>query len=97
MIGTITTRMALWNICVSNDHWYISLSGPFLIYDLSPGLQQSKTTVSVVELELLILPEHMRLLTVLSGIRVGRSLVFLHQTEHMITLDYIIYNSIWFA
>ena len=49
------------------------------MYDLSPGLQQNKTTVSVVELELLILPEHMSLLTVLGGVRVGRSLVFLQQ------------------
>jgi hypothetical protein len=57
-------------------------SGSFLIYDLSPGMQQSKTTVSVVELELLILPEHMSLLTVLGGARVGRYLVFLQQTEH---------------
>jgi hypothetical protein len=32
-----------------------SKSGPFPIYDLSTGLQQSKTTVSVVELELPIL------------------------------------------
>jgi hypothetical protein len=45
-------------------------------------MQQSKTTVSVVELELLILPEHMSLLTVLGGVRVGRYLVFLQQTEH---------------
>ena len=45
-------------------------------------MQQSKTTVSVVELELLILPEHMSLLTVLGGARVGRYLVFLQQTEH---------------
>ena len=45
-------------------------------------MQQSKTTVSVVELELLILPELMSLLTVLGGVRVGRSLVFLQQTEH---------------
>jgi hypothetical protein len=59
-----------------------SKSGPFPIYDLSTGLQQSKTTVSVVELELPILPEHMSLLTVLGGVRVGRSLVFLQQTEH---------------
>ena len=45
-------------------------------------MQQSKTTVSVVELELLILPELMNLLMILGGVRVGRSLVFLQQTEH---------------
>ena len=35
-----------------------------------------------MELKLLILPEHMSLLTVLGGVGVGRSLVFLQQTEH---------------
>jgi hypothetical protein len=55
----------------------------FISLSLSaPGLQQNKTTMSVVELELLILPEHMSLLTVLGGVRVDRSLVFLQRTEH---------------
>jgi hypothetical protein len=45
-------------------------------------MQQIKTTVAVVELELLILQELKSLLTVLGGVRVGRSLVFLQQTVH---------------
>ena len=70
----------LWNICVTNNHGYVSLvvstsrSFPhsWLITGFVTGLTRR---VSLVELELLTLLEHMSSPPVYSGFRVTRSLI----------------------
>jgi hypothetical protein len=70
----------LWNICVTNDHGYVpfvvntSLSFPhsWLITGFVTRLTR---WVSLVEQELLILPEHLSSPPVFSWVRVTRSLV----------------------
>jgi hypothetical protein len=71
----------LWNICVTNDHGYIPLvvntSRSFPRSWLITGFITRLTRrVSLVEQELLTLPEHMSSPPVFSGVRVTRSLVF---------------------
>jgi hypothetical protein len=70
----------LWNICVTNDHGYVPLvvntSRSFPRSWLITGFVTRLTRrVSLVEQELLTLPEHLSSPTVFSGVRVTRSLV----------------------
>jgi hypothetical protein len=70
----------LWNICVTNDHGYVPLvvnttrSFPhsWLITGSTTRLTRR---VSLVEEELITLPEHLSSPPVCSGVRVSRSLV----------------------
>jgi hypothetical protein len=70
----------LWNICVTNDHGYVPLvvstSRFFPRSWLITGFVTRLTRrVSLVEQELLTLPEHMSSPLVFNGVRVTRSLV----------------------
>jgi len=70
----------LWNICVTNDHGYVPLvvktSRPFPHSRLVTGFVTRLTQrVSLVEQELLTLPEHLSSPPVFSRFRVTRSLV----------------------
>ena len=70
----------LWNICVTNDHGYVSL-----VVNISRSFPHSRLItgfvtrlirrVPLVEQELLTLPEHLRSPPVLSDVCVTRSLV----------------------
>jgi len=69
----------LWNICVTNDHGYVLLvvntSRFFPHSRLITGFVTRLTRrVTIVEQELLTLPEHMSSPAVFSGVRVTRSL-----------------------
>ena len=70
----------LWNICVTNDNWYVPLvvntSRSFAHSRLITGFVTRLTRqVPLVEQELLTLPEHLSSPPVFSGVRVTRSLV----------------------
>jgi hypothetical protein len=70
----------LWNICVTNDHGYVPLvinnSRSFPHSRFITGFVTRLTRrVSLVEQELLTLPEHLSSPSVFSRIRVSRSLV----------------------
>ena len=70
----------LWNICVTNDYGYVPLvvstSWSFPRSWFITGFVSSLTRrVSLVEQELLTLPEHLSSPPVFSGVRVTRSLV----------------------
>jgi hypothetical protein len=69
----------LWNICVTNDHGYVSLvntSRSFPHSRLITGFVTRLTRrVPLVEQELLTLPEHLSSPPVFCGVRVTRSLV----------------------
>jgi hypothetical protein len=70
----------LWNICVTNDHWYVPLvvntSRPFPHSCVSTGfVTRLAQRVSQVEQELLTLSKNMSSPPVHSGVRVTRSLI----------------------
>jgi hypothetical protein len=70
----------LWNICVTNDHEYAPLvantSGFFPhSWPITGFITRLTRRVSLVEQELLTLPEHLRSPPVFSGVHVTRSLV----------------------
>jgi hypothetical protein len=70
----------LWTICVTNDHGYVPLVVSTSRSDPRPRLTTGFVTrltqrVSLVEHELLTLPEHMSSPPVLCRVRVTRSLV----------------------
>jgi hypothetical protein len=72
---------ALWNICVTNDHGYVPLvvnnSRSFPHSRFITGFVTRLTLrVSLVDQELLTLPEHMSSPSIFSGVRVTRSLVW---------------------
>ena len=70
----------LWNICVTNDHWYaplvVSTSRSFPHSWVFTGFVTRLTQrVSLVEQELLTLSDHLSSPPVLIGVRITRSLV----------------------
>ena len=70
----------LWNICVTNDHWYVPLivntSRPFPHSWVSTRFVTRLTQrVSLVEQELLTFSEHLSSSPVDSGIRITQTLV----------------------
>jgi hypothetical protein len=78
----MTPRLSwpLWNICVTNDHGYVPLvvntSRSFpRSWHITGFVTRLTWRVSLVEQELLTLPEHMSSPPVFSGVRVTRSLV----------------------
>ena len=70
----------LWNICVTNDHGYVSLVNTSRSFPHSWLITRLVTRltrrVPLVKQELLTLPEHMSASPVLSGVCVAWSLVF---------------------
>jgi hypothetical protein len=66
----------LWNICVTNYHGFVNTSRSFPHLWLITGFVTRLTRrLSLVEQELLTIPEHLSSPPVLSGVRVTRSLV----------------------
>ena len=90
----------LWNICVTNDHWYVPLvvntSRAFLHSWLVTGfVTRSARRTSLVEHELFTLPEHLSSPPVISGIRVTRSLLISFIFMFCRSLFIILYFFFW--
>ena len=88
-------RWPLWNICVTNDHWYVPLvvntSRSFPHSRLITGFVTRLTRrVPLVEQKLLTVPEHLSSPPVFSGVRVSRSLVL-----YVCFVDRFLYFFIW--